>query len=103
MCSVLVIIGDIRAEDPLQMPLVEYDDVVETFSTDTTNQAFDVWILPWRSRRRDDVLNVHVIELLAEEVAVDRVTISKQEPRRCVIRKGLRRSAGPSSTRSDGP
>ncbi len=44
MCSVLVIIGGVGAEDPLQMPLVEYDDVPKALAFDGPDYAFGVRI-----------------------------------------------------------
>ena len=63
--------------------------MIEAVATDTADQAFNVRILPWRSWSRDNILNVHVLDALVEEVTVDRVTIPKQEPRRFVIREGF--------------
>ena len=34
MCSVLVIISEVRMEDPLKMPLVEHDDVPKALASD---------------------------------------------------------------------
>ena len=77
MCSILVIISEVRTEDPLQMPFVEYDDMVETVAADSAVQAFNVRILPGRSWCRYDFFDAHVLDSLSKELAVDRVTISK--------------------------
>ena len=49
MRSRAVVIRDVRAKDPPEMPLVEDDDVVETLAPDRPNDAFDVRILPRRA------------------------------------------------------
>ena len=63
--------------------------MVETVASDTADQAFNMRILPRRAWRRNDFFNVHVLDALALGLAVDRVTISKQQPRHLVIRKGF--------------
>jgi hypothetical protein len=34
-------------EDAPQVTLVEDDDVIQAFAADRTNEALDIWILPW--------------------------------------------------------
>ena len=46
MCSVFVIICDVRAKDPLQMSLIEHDEVKKAFASDGSDHAFGVRILP---------------------------------------------------------
>jgi hypothetical protein len=48
------------------MLLIENDDVIETFATDRANDAFDIGILPRRSRRGDDLLDRHRVDTIAE-------------------------------------
>ena len=38
-----------RFEDPLEMPFVEHDNMVQTLSSDRSDQAFYVRVLPGRS------------------------------------------------------
>ncbi len=71
------------------MGFVEHDDMIEALSTDTADQAFNVRILPWRSWCRDDFFDAQVLNALAEVHAVGAVTISDQEARRSVLRKGF--------------
>ncbi len=63
--------------------------MIEALSADTADQAFNVRILPWRSWRRDDFFDAQVLDALAEVHAVDSVSVSDQEARRFVLRKGL--------------
>lgn len=46
-----VIIRPVGAQDAAQMPLVQYDDVVQTLTTDTAHQPFHIWRLPGAARR----------------------------------------------------
>ncbi len=71
------------------MGFVEYDDMFETLSADTADQAFNVRILPGRSWRRDNFFDAHVLDALAELHTVDAVAVSDQEARRVAIRKGF--------------
>ncbi len=74
-----MIVCEIAAENSAQVGFVEYDDMREALSADTAVQAFNVRILPWRSWCYDDFVDAHVLDPLAEELAVDGVAIAKQE------------------------
>ena len=84
-----MIVREVARENSSQMGVVEYDDMGETLSADTADQAFNVRILPWRSWRRDDFFDTHVPDALAEVRGVDSVSVSDQEARRFVVRKGF--------------
>ena len=47
----------------------------------------NVRVLPRRSGSRDHFFDTHVLDALSEELAVDRITITNQKPRRLFIRK----------------
>ena len=47
MCPVLVIIADVLAQQPLEMPFIPYDHVIQQVSSTVTNPAFGDSILPW--------------------------------------------------------
>ena len=53
--------------------------MIKALSADTADQAFNVRILPWRSWRRDDFFDAHVLDTLAEVHSVDAVAVSDQE------------------------
>ena len=89
MCSILVIIGEVRAEDPLQMSFVEHDDMPKALAFDGTDYPLRVGILPRRSRRADNFFDAHVRDSLLEELTVDSVAITNQKPRCFFVRKGL--------------
>ena len=71
------------------MALVEHDDTIEALATDTAADPLDVRILPRGAWCSNNFLDAHVLDPLAEDVSVDRVTIAKQEARRFVVRKRL--------------
>ena len=63
--------------------------MIEAFSTDAADQAFNARILPWRSWRRDNFFDARVLDALTEVRSVDAVAVSDQEARHFVIRKGI--------------
>ena len=60
--SPAMVVGDVIGEDPLEMPFVDHDHVVQTVSADCPDQPFDVGILPGRSRRRPHVFDPEVVD-----------------------------------------
>src|SRR5262249_41758557 len=63
--------------------------MVQTFSADRTDHAFDVSALPRRSRSAKNLVDIHDFDLLAELLPVDPITISQQIFRCGVERKGF--------------
>ena len=84
-----VIVGDIHREHPLEMPVVEDDDMIEHVATDTPNEPLAVGILPGTARRNFDLFDAHVLDSLLKGLTVDRISISQQVTRRGVPGKGL--------------
>ncbi len=72
-----MVVREVARENSAQVGLVEYNDMIEALVADTAVQAFDVRILPCRSWCRYDFFDAQVLDALSEELAVDRVTISK--------------------------
>src|SRR5207244_12307073 len=50
MCSRSVIVRYIIGQDSAQMPLAEYDHVVQAVAPDGSNQPLRIWVLPWTGR-----------------------------------------------------
>ncbi len=63
--------------------------MIEALSTDTADQAFNIRVLPWRAVCGHHLLNAHVFDPLAEKLAVDRIPVPDQEPRRRFFGKRL--------------
>jgi hypothetical protein len=74
--AVMVIPKTCRQQSP-KVTFIKDDDVIETLAADRADEALDVGILPWRSRRGDDLLDGHRLEAIAEDLAVRRVAVSK--------------------------
>jgi len=71
------------------MALIEDDHMIEALSTDRTDVAFAIGILPGRARCSNDFLDAHVLDAISERPTVDPIAIADQEPRGLVERKGL--------------
>jgi hypothetical protein len=46
-----MVVAEVFAKDPAQVSLIEHDDVVQTIPAYGTDDTFDKWILPGRTRR----------------------------------------------------
>ena len=70
MRSRLVVIVKVRRQHAAQMMLIEDDDVIQTFTADRTNDAFDVGVLPRRARRSNNLLDTHHTRCDREKLAI---------------------------------
>ena len=71
------------------MALVEHDDTMEALATDTADDPLDVRILPRGAWCSNNFLDAHVLDPLAEELTINRITIAKQEAWSFVMGEGL--------------
>src|SRR5215467_13446940 len=62
--------------------------MVQTFTANRTDDAFDVSPLPRRPRSAEDFFDIHHRDLFAELLAIDSISISQQIARCCIKRKG---------------
>ena len=70
MCAAPVVVVEVRRQHTAQVTLVEDDDVIEAFAADRADDAFDIGVLPWRSRRGDDLLDSHRLDTSAEGLTI---------------------------------
>jgi hypothetical protein len=84
-----MVVVDVGQENAPKVPLVEDDNVIETFSTDRADDALDVRILPRGSCCRDDLLNSHSPDALTESMTIRSVPVPQEVPRGSVPGKGL--------------
>ncbi len=89
MCSVVMIIFEIRRQNASQVILVQYDDMICTFSPDRADYPFNKRILPRFLRGRDYFFDAHVFHSITKENAIDRVPVSHQILWRSVPGEGL--------------
>ena len=71
------------------MLLIEYDDIVQTLSPDTSDDPLAVWILPRRSGCNLHFFKAQVANSVLERGAVDGIPVPQQVTRRGVPRKSL--------------
>ena len=57
MRAASVVVLKICRQHTAQVTLIEDDNVIEAFATDRADDAFDIGVLPRRSRRGDDLLD----------------------------------------------
>ena len=57
MSSALVVVFKVSRQHTAEVLLIEDDDVIEAFAPDRADDAFDIGVLPRRSRRGDDRLD----------------------------------------------
>jgi hypothetical protein len=68
--SRLVVILNVGRQYAAQVTLIEDDDVIETLAADRADDAFDVGVLPRRSRCRNDLSDSHRLEAIAEGLTI---------------------------------
>ena len=59
------------------MTFVENDDVIQEFSAKATDHAFDISVLPGRSRGRDDFLDTEAFNPSLNTGAIDPIAVSQ--------------------------
>src|SRR5262245_5968093 len=63
--------------------------MVQTFTANRTDDAFDVSLLPRRSRSAEHFFDIHYRDLVVELLAIDPISISQKISRRGIKRKGF--------------
>src|SRR4029077_6352674 len=57
MCACLIVVVHIRQQHVAKMAFAYYDDMIDAFPADRTDQPFSISVLPWRARRRRPITN----------------------------------------------
>ena len=84
-----MIVVDVLSQDAPHVRLVEDDDMVETLAANAPDHPFDVRILPWRVRRRPNVVDAETIDAPAEVRTIDSIPVSQHVTRNRIPRKGV--------------
>ena len=87
MASRIEIASNVSFQSPSQVPLSKHDHMVETFPANTSDKAFDEWILPRTSSRREHLLDSHSLNPVSEVATVDSITVSYQISRCSIFRE----------------
>ena len=71
------------------MPCAEDENVIQAVAPKRSDQAFSIWILPWRSRRYWSVTDTHRPNPAPEGLPVSSIIVAHQIGRSGVPRKCL--------------
>ena len=69
------------------MPFAEDQDMIQAVASKRPNQAFNIWVLPGRSRCGRAVANPHRSDAVREGSSVCTIIVADQIARRCVPRE----------------
>src|SRR5215204_138042 len=89
MRSRVLVVRDVGAQHPPKVSLIEHNHVVQTLTTDGSDDAFDVGILPGRAWGRADGCEAERFGGAAERRVEGRVTVMHEESRGGVVREAL--------------
>ena len=78
VCSPWMIVIQIRRHNPLEMPLVEYDHLVEKFSAWRPNHSFHLSVLPGPHGCRDDLVDTQTFNPPRNALTVYAIAVSNQ-------------------------
>ena len=74
--SRFVIIGEVVRQNPFEMPVIEHNHVIETVSTNRSDESFGVRILPRRSYGRSDFFDAKLFHSFGEFFSVDSIVVA---------------------------
>lgn len=80
-----MVVGEVTAEDLLEVSFAEHDDVIQALAADGTDESLDVGILPGAAGRDPDLLDSSAAHTSLKTSAVDRVAIPEEERRRIAV------------------
>ncbi len=69
----LVTVIQIGSENAPQMPYAQDDKLIQALFSDRTDRPFDIVILPWQTRCRDDFVDAHGLDPCADHQPIDAV------------------------------
>jgi hypothetical protein len=89
MGSPLMMIIYLFGQNPLQVSLINHDDMIQTLPPHTADQPFDIWILPWTPMWDQNLFNSYVYHSSGKMLSDNLVSVMQQIPRRFFPGKGL--------------
>jgi hypothetical protein len=82
--AVVVVVGDVEADQSEQVPFPEHDHVVEHLSAERPHPARCETVLPWRARCSAQLLDAEVGGACVEHSSIDPISITDKPSRRVV-------------------
>jgi len=70
-----MVVIKVIAKNSFQVSLIQDDDVIQTFSADRSDNAFDIGVLPWRARCRNNFLDSQCSNPPFHLLAINRIAI----------------------------
>ena len=80
MRSILVVVAHVFGDQPLQMPLVQYDHVIQQIATATSYPTLRNAVLPWATKRRSHWPNSRISHERYHVIAKLGVAVEQQKP-----------------------
>ena len=84
-----MIVFKILSQNTMQMFFVEHDHMVETFTTNGTDDSFAIRILPRRAGCDQDFVDSQALDAILEIVTVDAVAIADEKTWSFFVRKRI--------------
>src|SRR5450432_1429462 len=84
-----MVVADVLSHEPLEMPLVEYDDLIEQVPAATPDEAFRDSVLPWTSKACSLGFDAETLDGTDNFLIEIRSTVEDQIMRSRVIGKRL--------------
>ena len=84
-----VVVGEVRPQETTQMSVIENEEMVEALSSNRADDPLCEGILPGRAGGGEDLASSHTLDSPRELLAVDRVSITEQEPGNRIVRECL--------------
>ena len=78
MGAPVMIVIDVARKQPLEVTLIENNDVIGDLSAKAGDQSFDIRVLPRRSRRRDDFVDTQTSDASLNLLTINAVSVSQQ-------------------------
>jgi hypothetical protein len=72
-----MVIPEVIGQNAPQMGLVQHDDVIEHLPTDAPDEPFHIRILPWRAWGNQDLLDLHMPDVLPKVGAINGVAVAQ--------------------------
>ena len=77
----MVVVGHVGAQKPVEMSLVQNEEVIQALAADGPDCPFDEGVLPGCAGGGEDLANPQTLDSPRELLTVDRVSIAEQELR----------------------
>ena len=94
MRACLIVIFHVRQQRVAKMAFADYDDMIDAFPADRTDQPFSISVLPWRARRRRPITNAHGSKSSDEDLTIGAIEITDEMAGSLVPAAGFRELIG---------